>query len=106
MSTTQPMIPFHCDGIYDPNNETVFDVRYTCQEQPELTSKLRAIHQGNIDFRSEKTAAEIIEKHGTRPIKDITELYPEKPVWDSDEEFLAFVETIGDNPNDYRSNLR
>ncbi len=54
-------------------------------------------------FYHPKSLEEIIAEQGKKPIEDISELCPEKPLWDSDEEFFKFLEAVDIDPENYRS---
>jgi len=75
-------------------------VKLSTEEEEE---KLLRIMQSNDNFWHPKSLEEILKNAG--PIQDIRDLYPKESIWDSDEEFIEFLEAIGENPDDYKRNM-
>jgi len=73
-------------------------VKLLTEEEEE---KLARIKQADYNFRHPKTLEEILKD--AKPIRDIKDLHPEEPIWDSDEEFFEFLDALGEDVENYRS---
>jgi hypothetical protein len=63
--------------------------------------KLLRIVQADYNFRHPKPLEELLKD--VKPTQDIADLCPQKPIWDSEEEFCEFLEFIGQDVENYRS---
>jgi len=66
----------------------------------EEEKRLRII-QADYDFRHPKSLEEILKEQNAKPVR-FDDLIPEEPAWESEEEFFAFLEAIGEDLNLYR----
>ena len=103
MTTYQ--FPFHTTTVLDNGMPaTPLPERFrgtTVKLLTEDEAKLLRIMQADYNFRHPKPLEELLKD--VKPIRDITELCPDEPIWDSDEEFCEFLESIGQDVENYRS---
>ena len=74
-------------------------VRLLAEE--EEAEKLLRIKLADYEFRHPKTLEQILKEQNAKPIR-FDDSIPEKPAWESDEEFFEFLEAIGEDPSHYR----
>ncbi len=65
-------------------------------------AKIQRLREEDRKFRQHKSVDEIIQERGLKTVQSLEELMTEEPAWDSEEEFFAFLEAIGEDINLYR----
>lgn len=105
--STSPKTEFYVpeDGIVVLPKECCgkkFKVVLVEEELSSEDEKLLRMLKADYEFRHPKTLQQLVEEQGVKPIGTIDELIPEQPAWESDEEFYAFLEAIGEDVNFYR----
>jgi hypothetical protein len=68
----------------------------------ESNEKFLKVLQSDASFRQPQSLEQILKMQNAKPIKSIDDLRPDEPVWESEEDFFAFLEAIGENPELYR----
>ena len=68
----------------------------TDDEEKRLRLKL-----ADYEFRHPKPLKQILQEQNAKPFR-FDDSMPKEPTWESEEEFFAFLESIGEDPNRYR----
>ena len=96
--------PFHTmvldDGMLAAPLPEVFRGK-TVNLSMEDEEKLIRLKLVDHEFRHPKPLEKILKEQNAKPFR-FDDSIPKEPAWESDEEFFAFLEAIGEDPSRYR----